>query len=290
MPSPITGEFTVQMPLHGRLRDIAIPCYAPPDISPDQPSVLMLMGMGEEHPRAAHSATETLRDYGLTATSVILPFKDFSPDDMPWLVREAPVRIAQAWAESSEQAGPQQTAIAGNSRGGGVALIAASEAPEQFSAVAALAPAALSNRLSRYRKTRLALGLGIISPALQPPSLANIETGIHTMHELVRHALKGTLWEGLNYALSDELSLLALKGLQAMRAQGKPVRIFAGTRDPVFGARRSGKAIEQSGLAVDDVLTEVPGAHATVASRLGKEQLGVMGRWLAKALAHDKSF
>ncbi|MEK7153880.1 MAG: alpha/beta hydrolase-fold protein [Patescibacteria group bacterium] len=276
------AELTVSMPVHGLSRDVTIPYVMGSQANErsDDPSILMFMGMGEEHRAAATSATRTLETCGLPTASFMLPFKGFTPEELPWLVREAPVLIAKEL--DSRHSDSKTRAIAGNSRGGGIALIAAGEAPELFSAAAALSPAAVANRYlgetTGKRRQALIRDLGIKNPFLQLPSLANTRAALYTGSEIWGHRKAGTLTEALDYALSDGLATLAAYGIAAMIAANKPVKVFAAARDPLFRTNYLRDAI---GLDFSHLIEVIPGAHATVASRLGRKQLAIMGRWLA---------
>ncbi len=278
-PTENCGELAVQMNWQGHTRDVLIP-YALSDGARSIADVnaLMVMGMGEEYPNVAGRAVRTLGSCGLSAAALMLPFREFAPQELPWLVHEAVPKFAA-------NLGGNPRTITGHSRGGGVALVTAGEAPELFSAVSALAPAALTNHhlgpTPEARRKMLSTELGIRNNFMQWPSRAGFLATRNADHELRLHRQRGGLRTAIDYALSDELGRFAAKGVSAMVGASKPAKIFVGRRDP-FSRHEHIQSVLES-LGCTDLLESVPGAHASMGSRSGRKQLHMMGKWIAKA-------
>jgi alpha-beta hydrolase superfamily lysophospholipase len=249
--------------------------------------ITWITGFGEKLPAAAVAASTLARRAGCVAIGIDLPFAGVvrkssnTLNGLYRLVSDAPHEVARRLA-------PERAVyMGGDSRGGGVAAVAAGSGPVE--ALGALSPLSVTNQHSSgsllTRQMELAWRLGVrtgMQQDFREPGTWRTFGGAFV--ELSQMASKLRLGEAMGFALSGELGETARGAIADLhKTQDKPVRIFAAEQDTCFLHAEYQTLLEQSigAACCDTVLSVVPGPHSGMESRTGQRQLEMVADWFA---------
>jgi pimeloyl-ACP methyl ester carboxylesterase len=247
----------------------------------DSPFIVWLTGFGEGETAAAAAASQLHQQSQLPVVGAVLPFKKVVATasnlqrGLDYLIADAPHAVAAAIA-------PEQAVyLGGDSRGGGVASVAAGTGGAACKALGLLSPLIANRSLGETDSARArAIGWRLgVRTALQQNAreAANRRVTQGVLGEWRAMARCGRFMAALRYALSDEIETKALNGVQALETQGRPWRVFVAEQDACFPIDSYRRAF--GSVACKESFQLVPGPHAGMESRAGQDQLQHVGRW-----------
>jgi pimeloyl-ACP methyl ester carboxylesterase len=212
------------------------------------PNLVLLHGLGASSFSWRHNLGPLARHFRVLAPDLPPHGRSPAPLDGDYTVAGQ----IRAILEFLDRRGVEQAALAGNSLGGGLALLLAKEHPERFPALVLLAPAAALTRVPLIfyplRLPRLGqLAAAILGPWIIPPALRliyhrrelitpEVVAGYAApLRSLGRRLALGRLCQQLNPLPLDQVESI----LQKIRKIRQPVSLIWGDQDRILPVRQA---------------------------------------------------
>jgi pimeloyl-ACP methyl ester carboxylesterase len=278
-------EFVWQPRVDGRQRDFVVNTYMTEGAdAPNADQTHVYLGLGEER-FASKGALKTLGKNGLAAISVVLPFHHLPPEPKYFeqVLEEVPIAFAVEMQERTDSNKP--ASLIGHSQGGGVVLIAGSQAPDLFDNIAAISPVGLNGNFmgdtpeakrAEFIK-RFMVYNAIMHTSQWPHHLGNFVAGPEIGSRVAKDIYQKRFVPKLNYALNVD----GVPIVEAAVDGGCNVAVFAAENDPVFPPSELRASLETAGL--EHLLTTVPGSHSSPLVRGGRKQFEIAAQWIVNS-------